>query len=1138
MIRRILAFALLALPAIGLRADAPVEAGAESDQKSLDAAPGLAVELFAADPSIAKPIQMNFDAAGRLWLVCSESYPQLKPDAEPSDKIYVLEDTNGDGKADKSTLFAEGLLIPTGIEIGDGGVYVGQSTEVIHLSDTDGDGKADKRRVVLSGFGTEDTHHLVHSFRYGPEGLLYFAQSIYIHSHVETPWGVRRLGGGGYWRYRPAGGKLDVFVRGMVNSWGIAFDDFGQAFGVDNDNTSIKYFVPGARYHHTPGESHILGGLVEGKPKYCGIEFLSGRHLPEAYRGDLVVCDFRAHRVCRYRLVDEGSGYRATELEPLVTSGNVAFRPIDVKMGPDGALYVCDWTNPIINHGEVDFRDPRRDRTRGRIWRVVAKGRDRLAPPRLIDASIESLLEAQNAPEGWTRHFASRALAERPKAEVLPPLLAWTDRQTSEKVLLRALWLFQGQDVANEELLDRLLNAKEGRVRAAAVRAVSLQRNQIVDPVGRLAKAINDSHPRVRLEAVRALSLFPERRATELALSALDHPMDPYLDYGLKLAARETASTWLPAVADEASQISDQKQISKWIYSLLAVDTEAAAAPLATFAARRLVEAKDVEAVLRAVARLGAPEQLRVALGEAIADPPRWSIEQRKRLLDSLLDAARVRKQKPSGSLADAVDRVLADPDLDLRMRGVDAIAAWKVEERREFLESLADDEKSPDPLRSRAIDALASLGGAESRDALSRLGEGLTSPQRRGQAVAALVSLDPDRAMELTRSFFEKAKNANETKDLVAGLLRQKAGPAALAKALTGVAIAKAIAEEGVRQVNGAGADPALLASFIKAGNLPDTAREPSPDQIARIAKEASGQGDAARGEAIFAREKLRCFICHQVGGKGGKVGPDLTAIGASAPVDYLVESLLAPNRKVKENYHAATVVTTDGRVLTGIPERKSEKEWVLRDAEDKTIVIPAADIESSKLGASLMPAGLVDELTAQDLRDLTKYLSELGKPGRYGPAKELLARKWRILGPLEAASVESLTRELLEGGPRVIGRSDWQMSLVTNAGWIYLREFTLKPTAAAVFALAPLQVDKAGPARLILEPGAAAEVWLDGRPIKPVSVVGHEASYDVSLEPGTRHLLARIDLKKTSSFLKLRAFPIGPKASFRFVE
>src|SRR6185437_15912975 len=393
------------------------------ERKALQMADGFEVNLFAADPLLAKPIQMNFDAAGRLWVACSEAYPQIKPGQKANDKIIILEDTNGDGKADKTTVFADGLLIPTGLEPGDGGVYVGASTELLHLSRPDGDKGPLRRRVILSGFGTEDTHHIVHTLRWGHDGMLYFNQSIYIHSHIETPYGPRRLGGGGVWQFRPESRRLEVFARGWWNAWGHHFDRWGQSFVTDGaGGEGVNPVVVGASYTATPHATRVLQGLNPGHPKYCGCEIVSGQHMPEAWRGNLITNDFRGHRVCRLTLAPEGSGYTATLQADLIKSNHPAFRPVDMKMGPDGAIYIADWYNPIIQHGEVDFRDPRRDVSHGRIWRITAKGRPLVPRPQLVKASTAELLEALKASENWTRHHARRVLKERGAAAVLPAL--------------------------------------------------------------------------------------------------------------------------------------------------------------------------------------------------------------------------------------------------------------------------------------------------------------------------------------------------------------------------------------------------------------------------------------------------------------------------------------------------------------------------------------------------------------------------------------------------------------------------------------------------------------------------------------------------------------------------------------------
>jgi glucose/arabinose dehydrogenase len=477
----------------------------KAEQATFELGAGLEVNLFAAEPMVVKPIQMNWDARGRLWVVGSEMYPQIKPGEKPSDKVYVLEDTDGDGRADKSTVFAEGLLIPTAVIPGDGGAYVANSTELLHLSDTDGDGRADKTRVVLSGFGTEDTHHILHTMRWGPDGCLYFNQSIYIHSHIETPHGVRRLRGGGTWRFRPETMELEVYTRGMVNGWGHAFDRWGQSFMTDGAyGEGINYAFPGAAYYTAVDVQRTIRGLNPGQPKHCGLEILSGRHLPPEMSGHLVTNDFRGNRINRFALTESGSGYVSRQQDDILRSRSVAFRPVDLKMGPDGALYVADWYNPIIQHGEVDFRDERRDHEHGRIWRITAKGRPLVKPPKIAGAPVEQLVGALEEPEDWTRNQARRQLQERSVKEVLPMLSDWRSRldataNASEHDLLEALWVRQSFRVPDEPLLRRLSSSKDHRVRSAVVRVLSDWRAEIKDADGLLAKAADDQHAQVRL---------------------------------------------------------------------------------------------------------------------------------------------------------------------------------------------------------------------------------------------------------------------------------------------------------------------------------------------------------------------------------------------------------------------------------------------------------------------------------------------------------------------------------------------------------------------------------------------------------------------------------------------------------------
>ncbi|MGE9269158.1 MAG: PVC-type heme-binding CxxCH protein, partial [Verrucomicrobiales bacterium] len=363
------------IPLPPVRTKSAVAANTPQPAPTFTVADGYEVTLWAENPLLHKPTQMNFDAQGRLWVASSQTYPQIEVGQTPDDQIIILEDRDRDGKAEHSHVFADGFLMPTGILPGNGGAYVAQSTDLFHLADTDGDGKADTRTRLLSGFGTEDTHHNLHTLRRGPDGRLWMNQSIYTRSDIETPHGLTRLKSGGIMRFDPHTHHLTPTFYGWCNPWGHQFDKYGQSFVTDGaGGQGINWAVPGAMYFTYAKAPKTLRSISPGSyPKFCGLEIIESPHFPADWQGSMVTCDFRAHRVVRFSINDQDSAYTAQAEEDLLRTNNVNFRPIDVKIGPDGALYIADWSNPIINHGEVDFRDPRRDRAHGRIWRLTKK---------------------------------------------------------------------------------------------------------------------------------------------------------------------------------------------------------------------------------------------------------------------------------------------------------------------------------------------------------------------------------------------------------------------------------------------------------------------------------------------------------------------------------------------------------------------------------------------------------------------------------------------------------------------------------------------------------------------------------------------------------------------------------------------
>jgi hypothetical protein len=310
-------------------------------------------------------------------------------------------------------------------------------------------------------------------------------QSIYTHTHVETPHGVVRLNSAGIWRFNPSTYRLEVFTKGGCNPWGHAWDDYGNSFFTDGAGfQGVSYCVPGAMYFTYAGARRELQSISPGNyPKFASLEIVRSPQFPDDWKGDFITCDFRAHRVVHFRYSEAGAGFQTKEMPDLLRSTNVTFRPIDVKFGPDGALYIADWSNPIIQHGEVDFRDPRRDKEHGRIWRVTAKGRPLAKPHDLTQFTTIELLDRTLSKSGWEQEQARVVLSQfagkrgktlgAPVDRLLAEATAWSAKQSDPRAKLEVLWLHEAFEKSADALVDELVTAKDGRLRTAATRQLS-----------------------------------------------------------------------------------------------------------------------------------------------------------------------------------------------------------------------------------------------------------------------------------------------------------------------------------------------------------------------------------------------------------------------------------------------------------------------------------------------------------------------------------------------------------------------------------------------------------------------------------------------------------------------------------------
>ncbi|HRH96935.1 MAG TPA: DUF1080 domain-containing protein [Prosthecobacter sp.] len=506
---------------------------------------GYEMNLFASEvEGVAKPTQFSWDERGRLYVACSPTYPQTVPGVKPSDYILVLEDTDGDGKADKSTRFAEGLTMVQGVEPGAGGVYVCDFDQIVHLKDTNGDGKADEKTVLFSGFGIGDTHQLANSICHGPDGALWFTQGLHAFSRVETAHGLARLEKAGVWKLNPRTQKMEGYFNGGKaghNCWGVAFDDYLQVFHKSGDRPVGYYSVPGLVALADPDEYHPTGALFDTNPKTNSLDFIGTKALPDDIQGCALIGGYFGSVVELHRLADDGSGFKSMQLPKLVISSDTSFRPVDVSIGPDGAMYLCDWFNPVIGHYQASYADPRRDRTHGRIWRITAKGRAPVKQPALADMKPADLLEQLKSPERWTRYQAKRLLFDAPTEDVLKAADAFIAKNDDEHLLMEVCGVFESHESPRVELVERLLKAKDARVRAYGARAAG--------SLDLLAQAVCDEHPRVRLEAVVACARVLKPEAVEVAVQALDKPTDRFIDYALKQVVKSLKPQFVPVLA-------------------------------------------------------------------------------------------------------------------------------------------------------------------------------------------------------------------------------------------------------------------------------------------------------------------------------------------------------------------------------------------------------------------------------------------------------------------------------------------------------------------------------------------------------------------------------------------------------------
>ncbi|MDA0836561.1 MAG: GDSL-type esterase/lipase family protein [Planctomycetota bacterium] len=505
-------------------------------------AEGMTINLFASEkefPRLINPVQMSVDPQGRVWAAAWTTYPLWRPDLPLNDCLLILPDENRDGKADKCIVFADGLHNPTGFEFWNGGVLVANAPNILFLKDTDGDGKADVKMVYLSGIDSADTHHTSNNFALSPGGDFFFAEGVFHSTTVESPWGKPyRMRASHMMKFNPRAHTVNRHFGIGPNPHGDEFDRWGNHFASDGTG-GTGYYIS------YPGEG-AMGQLYQKSYRPVpAIGILDSSHFPEANRGNLLICNAIGFQgVAQYKFNYEGAVIKADQVDTLMVSSDTNFRPTDVVVGEDGALYISDWQNPLIGHMQHNIRDPHRDHEHGRVYRVTVNGRELLPAVKIAGEPIGKLLDVLKHPDNGPRHRARIELSAHNSKAVTDAATSWAKtfdpkKQEDGHHLLEALWLHQQHRIVNEDLLKTVMTCAEPRARAAATRVLRDWAGKVKSWEELLMLAAKDEEAVVRSEAAVAAAWFEGVGAAEAVFEIASRPADPQLSHNIEITRKK-----------------------------------------------------------------------------------------------------------------------------------------------------------------------------------------------------------------------------------------------------------------------------------------------------------------------------------------------------------------------------------------------------------------------------------------------------------------------------------------------------------------------------------------------------------------------------------------------------------------------
>lgn len=1003
----LLAAAFACLPAVAQEVPlvAPGEALTPAEQQKLfHLPPGFEIQLIASEPEIQKPMNMAFDAAGRLYVTQSIEYPWPATEGTPRDTIRVITDTNGDGVPDKVSKYATGLNIPIGVlPLAGNSVLAYNIPRIERFTDTDGDGVADQREPMFKTFGFDDTHGMASSFNWWLDGWVYGCHGFRNTSNVagkddETI----TMNSGNTYRFRPDGTHIEYYTHGQVNPFGMAFDPLGNVYTADCHSKPIYMLLRGA-YYPSFGKPHDgLGYGPEmikhshGSTGICGLVFYDAGQFPAEYRNTVFIGNPVTGRINHDQLTATGSSYEAVEQPDFVSCEDLWFRPVDIKLAPDGSMYVADFYNCIIGHYEVDLHHPRRDREKGRIWRIVYTGDKSRAPRKPADlkkASAAELIAALGHDNIVVRTLATHQAVERLDSTGLDQL------RTSLAVAnplarVHTLWVLQRRDELRPTLIDRLSVDPERVVRVNLVKAVAAMtwKDDASKLRALLTKMLDDKDAFVRRAAADGLGQHPsaENIAPLLTLWQKSDAADTHLVHTTRIALRDNLQS-----LDSLTAVTDHYRDNLGTYRRLAdvtlgVHTAAGGEFLATFLASPAAEAGRVPEFLGHAARYVPESELSKLFETAVNWKPRLDEGQQVAALRGVQQSLQARKLPLTDLLRDwsrdLAAKLLMSADDGVLVVAADLSRDFRVAEALPRLADLVADSRRAVPVRQQALDALNALDsqkaaplmeqviatGTEAiplRQRAADLLGGQRTPEVRAVLLRLLAEVPDSVGVAISRSL-------TSSKEGALALLTEIANGKASSRLVQDIIVGERVRGHNDKELTG------KLDSLL--ADLPS--EDDRVKQLLAARRESFGKSENSPEKGVQVFQKI-CVNCHRVEGKGSKVGPDLDGIG-NRGVERLLEDVLMPSRNVDQAFRATVLELKSGKTVSGLFARNDGTSLVMVNEQGKEFLVPEDEVaERRTLRVSPMPANIVEQLGEEDFHHLIRYLLTLNVKPKEAP-------------------------------------------------------------------------------------------------------------------------------------------------------